>query len=601
MISAGAISFRDRLHALSERPFCRLTRHCVQRIFFGGEAADSGEVDVGIGAMLAILAAPGAFISMALASKYGSLFLWFRGFYVRDPIRALQLRGANLHFDPFTASLADEYFFIVLSMVAAGAVAIWKWDSLLPDRRDYANLAPLPIPSRHFFFANLAALLLVAGILSIDINAASSILFPFLAASSQEVGYAVVFFATHLVSVILGAAFGFLSVLAILGVLMALLPYPLFRKSSVYIRSGLLILFVALLTTSFSEPAKIERLQTSTRSWRGFPPPAWFVGLCQSMRGLHSPLFSNLGVAATAASVCALLLALAGYAISYRRCFLRSAETMVVLPAGGGRIARLALRVLDKILLRDSFQRAGFRFVIKGLFRSEKHSLIWIGFTGIGVIVAAQTVFAATALGHSLSGVPSAGLLGVPLVLTYFLMFGLRFAFEIPAPLRANWTFRFGVDAARQNPHSLARSVMLLFEVPLVLSCFGAYSHYWGWRIGLVHTLVVAAMAALLAETLLLGFRKIPFTCTSPPFKQTSIVLLLLYVVGLYVYSIAIPALEYRAFENPFPFEEMIVIVLALWGICLYTARRNQNDGERLIFEDLVPPAVEVLDLTFRR
>ena len=601
MTFSRAIWFRERWQSLSERPFYRLTRHCVQRIFFGGEAADSGEVDIGIGVVLAILAAPGAFISMALSSKYGSLFLWLRGFYIRDPIRALQLRGANLHFDPFAASLADEYFFIVLSMVAAGAVAIWKWDSLLPDRRDYANLAPLPIPSRNFFFANLAALLLVGGILSIDINAASSILFPFMASSSQEVSYAVVFFATHLLSVILAAAFGFLSVLAILGVLMALLPYRFFRKSSVYIRSGLMILFVALLTTSFSEPAKIERLQNRVLSWRGFPPPAWFVGLCQSMRGLPSPLFSKLGVAAIAAFVCAFLLALAGYAISYRRCFLRSAETMVVLPAGGGRIAIVALRALDKILLRDSFQRAGFRFVVKGLFRSEKHSLMWISFSGIGLIIAAQTVFAATKTSAWLSRVPSADLLGIPLVLTYFLMFGLRFAFEIPAPLRANWTFRLGVDPGAQSLVALARRVMFAFEVPLILACFLVYSRFWGWRIGLVHTLVVAAMVVLLGETLLLGFRKIPFTCTSPPFKQTSIVVLFLYVVGLYVYSGAIPTLEHRAFENPFPFEEMIVIVLALWGICLYVLRKNPNEVERLIFEDVVPPAVEVLDLTFRR
>src|SRR2546429_1154038 len=53
------------------------------------------------------------------------------------------------------------------------------------------------------------------------------------------------------------------------------------------------------------------------------------------------------------------------------------------------------------------------------LFRSETHSLAWIGFTGIGVIVAAQTVFAATAKPPALGPLPSAALLGVPLALAY--------------------------------------------------------------------------------------------------------------------------------------------------------------------------------------
>ena len=116
MISALNKSVRSRLEMLSERPFYRLLRHCVDRMFYGGEGSGTGEVDVSIGIILAILAAPGAFVSLALVSKYGAFFLWFREFYVKDPIGALRRSGASLHFDPFTASLPDQYFFIVLSM-----------------------------------------------------------------------------------------------------------------------------------------------------------------------------------------------------------------------------------------------------------------------------------------------------------------------------------------------------------------------------------------------------------------------------------------------------------------------------------------------------
>ncbi len=261
---------------LSERPFYRLLRHCVDRMFYGGEGSGTGEVDVSLGIILAILAAPGAFVSLALVSKYGAFFLWFREFYVKDPISALRRSGASLHFDPFTASLPDQYFFIVLSMVVAAAVALWKWDSLLPDRHDYANLAHLPLRSRDIFFANLTTLLLLAAILCVDINAVSSVLFPLLACGSREVfSYTALFFATHVVSVVLAAAFGFLGVLSVLAILMSALPYRAFRKASIYARSAVLIFLVALLTTSFSEPAKIERLERGASAWSRFPPPAY--------------------------------------------------------------------------------------------------------------------------------------------------------------------------------------------------------------------------------------------------------------------------------------------------------------------------------------
>src|ERR1700691_2825930 len=124
----------------------------------GGETADEDGLDLGMGLLFGLLALPGVFASLFLADKYGSLFQLIRG---------------DRDFDPYTASLPDEYFFIALSMVVTAAVVVWKWDSLLPDRRDYVNLAPLPMRSRTFLMANLLALLFLTAVLSLDVNAAS--------------------------------------------------------------------------------------------------------------------------------------------------------------------------------------------------------------------------------------------------------------------------------------------------------------------------------------------------------------------------------------------------------------------------------------------
>ena len=572
-------------------------------MFYGGDASGTGGVDVSIGVSLALLAAPGAFASLALFGKYGAFFLWFREYYVKDPVGSLQRGGEILHFDPFTASLPDQYFFIVLSMVVAAGVALWKWDDLLPDVRDYANLTHLPIRSDQIFFANLTALILLATILSVDVNAVSSVLFPLIVCGSRVAfNYSALFFATHVISVVVAAMFGFFSVLAILAVLMSALPYRAFRKVSVYARSAVMTVLVALLTASFSEPAKIERLAQSPSVWLRFPPPAWFAGLCQLLRGIHEPLFRSLSDAAILGTIAALLVALSGYALTYRRFVARSAESAAVLPARGDAITSRVFLLADFLFLRGPLERAGYRFVMKTLFRSETHSLAWISLTGIGVIVAVQTVLAATANTSTREPLPSSALLGVPLAVAYFLLFGLHLAFGIPTFRRSNWVFRISVDPATPQCEALARRVMVTFAAPLMIAALAIYSQYWGWKIAAAHTIIVSTMLLLLIETLLLGYRKIPFTCNPPPFKESSFVWFVVYVLGFYGFSAIVPALERQAFDSPFPFEEEIVLLLLVWSISLYGVRKSQSEHERgVIFDDVLEPTVQTLDLTFRR
>ena len=199
---------------LSHGPFLRLVRHCVERIFSGNEGTENGELDLSIATILALLATPGAFVSLFCMDHYGSLMLF--------------LRGQSVRFDPYAASAGDEYFFIVLAMVVAGAVAVWKWDRLVPDRRDYLNLAPLPVSSSRIFLANLTALSMLAVVLSFDLNAASSFLFPLVVCAQQTAHVFEVFLATHTLTIVAASAFGFLAVFALLGTLMALVRKIIF-------------------------------------------------------------------------------------------------------------------------------------------------------------------------------------------------------------------------------------------------------------------------------------------------------------------------------------------------------------------------------------
>ena len=130
MMQSAKQFLRRRWHEFSQTPFGCLLRLFVGRMFPGSAGHDSGELDVGVGVMVVLLAMPGALVSLLMLEKYGSLIRFIRG------------AGA---YDPFKATIPDEYFFLVLSMVVSGAAALWRWDSIFLDRRDFTNLVPLPI------------------------------------------------------------------------------------------------------------------------------------------------------------------------------------------------------------------------------------------------------------------------------------------------------------------------------------------------------------------------------------------------------------------------------------------------------------------------
>src|SRR5690349_12731385 len=164
------MSWQQQWEKQREQPFGRLVELFVERIFRGGGDSDTEGLDLGVGLVLTLLAMPGGFVSILLFDKYGSLLQWLRG---------------QVNVDPLLISLPDEYFFIVLSMTVTGMVAVWRWDAIFPDRRDYMNLAHLPVSSRTILFANLAAVLFLCGLVAVDVNGASCVLFPMVVSAAQ--------------------------------------------------------------------------------------------------------------------------------------------------------------------------------------------------------------------------------------------------------------------------------------------------------------------------------------------------------------------------------------------------------------------------------
>src|SRR5436853_1977737 len=121
-------------------------------------------------------------------------------------------------------------------MLVMGAVTGLEWDTLFPDRRDYAALVPLPISARDIFLAKVAALGLFLGAFTAIVNAVSTIMYPVI--SYRSVGSSGIIWTiiVHGLSVLAASTFVFLSLVALEGILLNVLSVRWFRKASTYVQ-----------------------------------------------------------------------------------------------------------------------------------------------------------------------------------------------------------------------------------------------------------------------------------------------------------------------------------------------------------------------------
>lgn len=564
---------------LRRRPFPRLVAHFAALILQTGQESGASELNLGIGGLLALLAAPGGFTSLMLLDKYSSFLRWLRH---RPQI------------DVYWASLPDKYFFIVLSMVITGVVVAIKWDKILPGPQGYTNLAPLPLHSRTIFFANLSAIVVLASIFALDVNAVSAILFPGVVLSEKGTFPELfAFVGVHVVCVLLASAFTFLACFALMGALMSLLPNRVFRTVSLFVRLAIIVALILLLCTSFTVLPVLRDLDKHPDSTARFLPSLWYIGLYQWMQGRSNPELVALAWTGLKSAAAALVLALAFSALSYRRYFMRIPESFDARQTGRRFSLRWIWPFIDRLLLRSPFQRACYHFSLRALLRSEMHCILFGAFVGLGVVVASQMALSVPATPDSL---PSADILAAPLAIAYFMVIGLRFVFEVPAGWNANWLYKLILDHHKQETRAVARKIMLTFLVPGVIAPAAiAYSLVWGVRVGLVHAAYVLVLSVLLMEIMLLRFRKIPFTCTLPLFENHAIMRVLIYFIAFFLFTSFASGVEHWMFQQSARFIILPVFLALCWDL-LRRIRRDTPDVDlELIYEESA--AREVLTL----
>jgi hypothetical protein len=563
---------RRRWRTFKRTPLGGLLRLFVGRMFHGGADAGSESLGMGVGVLVILLAMPGLLASLLMLEEYGSLIRYLRG----DGV-----------FDPFVATLPDEYFFIVLSMFVTGIATLWRWDSLFLDRRDYMNLVPLPVSLGNIFWANFCAIVALAGCFTIVVNAVSTILFPAAVVGSQDSIWLLLRFAAgHGVAVFMASAFSFWFVFAIAGILLAVLPPAMFRRVSLLARFAIAIFLLVMLGSVFT----VSQLVLDASHYRStLFPPFSFLGLARTVWGRGGePLVGEMTNAALASLGVVIVVALVAYALSFRKAFIRIPETPDAGPLPRAKVSFSLPASLSAAFLTPP-QRACYKFVAKTLLRSEEHLQVLMGFMAVGVVAAANVLASPPGIKYILSGdTPSVEFLSVPLILSYCLVIGIRFAFEMPVDLRANWIFRISLEHRWTEAREVSRRLLLVFSLSwLVPACFLVTLIFWGWVAALLHTAIVILCTIALVELSLFKFRKIPFTCVYPPFKSYSGVIALAYFFGFLVFTTYLAQMEYWSLLSPWRAIWFIPLFLAV-VLGLRAHRKQMLDMDKeLVFEDL--------------
>jgi hypothetical protein len=563
----------------SNTAFQALVSHFMRRLAASEEEQGSGGIGFGLGAVLAILASPGAFASIFLMAKYSTLIQWLNG----------------QHIDAIRRSPSDEYFFVILSMTITGLVMVARWNRLFPDRRDFFNLAILPIPIRNVFLANLEALIVLGLLFGIDVNVVSSVLFPFfvtLSIGSVEAFLRVGF--AHVTTVLLASLFSFFATFGLVGLLMLVVPRRIFRSVSVAMR----ILLAVVLLTEFFSNILVQlfegKLPAGYMNWL---PPYWFLGIYESIVGIASPHMATLAKQAVLALTAAVFVSLAAYALCYRRLFLRLPETFDAI---AGSRPLFQLRVPEPLLaplFRSQFERACVSFAVKVLSRSEQHLMFLGAYLGVGLVVVAQNALDIT--GSTTRSVPGAAYLATPLLVAFLVSSGMRYVFDRPAALDANWAFQFALGEFPPHPRTVAKKLILWVTIPWeVLILLPLSIARMGLLLGLLHTSVVIVFTVLFSNFLLVNFRKIPFTCSA----QLNIQQLLVQMIGtifvVWAFVPAAAAIERWALLMPARIAVLAAALTCVW----YSLARYRREADRheasLKFENGPGAAFELLKLT---
>lgn len=504
--------------AEAEKPpqFLVLVRHFFERFFTNELASAEGDVKTRLVQVACALGLPGLVVSLYLYPVYHLPFHQVRTYW--------QQAG-------------DHYFYVVYSMVVMALLTVFEWDLLFPDVLDVFILSSLPVRRARLLQARVTAIFFLIGTGIVDSNILAIIVLP----AATDPPHLLRFLAAHLLAIAASGVFGASFLLALEGVLLAVLGERLFRKISLWLQGALVVL---LLVSLFSWPAVSIAVGTMLHrpSAEIFCfPPFWFLGIYQRILDgpATQPVFaamSQLGFVATALAV---IVAALSYPLAWWRrtrgliedAARREGRNLAAVPAHG---------LLHATLARSPDSRAVWHFIGLNLLRVPRYRMVLVMYGGAAAALVMATVFRLQAAAGKVSFIFSAaGLRATVPMIAFLTVAGLRSTFLAPADQRGRWIFRAVVGRPGLPHLSAARRWVLTWTLLLTLATAAWICAVAGQplnahiRFVAIQGLVAIAASLLLTDAFFLNVRSIPFTGAKAN-SATNLALLLIPYIGFF-------------------------------------------------------------------
>src|SRR5665213_1572382 len=336
--------------------------HFFRRFFDNDTIQVDGDTLTTVVRAVSVVAIPGLIVAFFLQNQYPGRSLW--------------------------GSIEDQYFFVLFSFVVMGAVSIFEWEMLFPDRQDFLILSPLSLKPLQMLAAKAVALIGFMTLFLVGCNFFGTLLLPMVSKGNL---FRHIF--AHAVAVSLAGIFAALLFLALGGVLLCLLGAARFRIVSP-IMQMLSVTALALLLLQYAQYGdSMQALLSKPLGMMRWMPPLWFLGIYeQLLHGDAAPAFAReMSLYALRGTVIAAAVVLLTCPIAWARM-----RTMAV--EGISRRRRQPSRWLASLVhsvVRRPGERAVFHFVGQTIARNNRYQiyLAMYGGTGLALAIACAVSF----------------------------------------------------------------------------------------------------------------------------------------------------------------------------------------------------------------
>jgi hypothetical protein len=433
---------------------------------------------------------------------------------------------------------------MVFSFVVMGAVSIFEWEMLFPDRLDFLILSPLSVKPMQMLAAKAVALIGFLALFLVGCNVFGTVMLP--AVTKGDFFRQVV---AHGAAVLFAGTFAALFFLALGGVLLCVLGAARFRVVSPVMQMLSVAALVLLMLHYFLFADSMQALLSEPLGMARWMPPLWFLGIYERiLHGDAAPAFAReMTRYAVRATTTAAVVVLLTYPMAWVRMRRMAIE-------GGSRKRREPSRWLTRLMhgvVRSPGQRAVFHFIGQTIRRNNRYQvyLAMYGGTGLALAVACAVTFHVNA-GSVRPGLSDKGLHAMMPLLLFWVIAGLRTAFAFPLNLAARWIFRVSGVSVRECAAG-ARRWVLLYAVG-VTGCIVAVLRVAGWDAQhlLVQVVCGVCLCVLLTDGFFFAQDSVPFNRPRMPGRANLPLMLTLYVGAFPPFIYAVIDVERQMEKN---------------------------------------------------